>query len=368
MTLRRLLLWLLVVLPAACQAAADDVGGLVDAPPHDYAVLVTGGAFRTALAGDAGTFARAAAGDAERMGAARPADAVSAEAIPMTELVELLRRGRVFQRVAVEEDPQDRRRRRDQLRAGAQAAECQAFLQSARDAGFDLLLCVEELADGPIDAQGVNDRWPVTLATWLLLGIGMFIPDHSFESGVTLRVTLRDVQSGAVLHDPLLVGGPIDLSLVERSDLLGVVTSVLVPPFWVGDDPATVAVAVRDVLQRRLSLSLARDLKSESVRQRLRERSSAGLSRIDLPNGAGVQVDARESLSVATLRPTSGEPLPDAVVAAFERQLLGSLRRDGERFRYEAAWPRELAGRGVQVLVGTIRGGVSSATFAGRRP
>lgn len=363
---RRVLLLLLACLPAACQAAADDVGGLAEAPPLDYAVLVTGGAFRTDLAGAGGTFARAVA--AEQTGDGSAAAAAAAEAIAMEDLVELLRRGAVFQRVAAEDSPADRRQRREQLRAGAQQPECQAFLQAARDAGFDMLLCVEELADGPIDAQGVNDRWPVTLATWLLLGIGMFIPDHTFESGVTLRVTLRDVQTGAVLHDPLLVGGPIDLSLVERSDLLGVVTSVVVPPFWVGDDPATVAIAVRDVLQRRLLLSLARDLKSESVRQRLRERSVAGLQRVDLPDGAGVLVDARESLSVASLRPTSGEPLPDEVVAAFERRLLGSLRRDGERFRYQATWPPELAGRPVQVLVGTIRGGVASATFAGRRP
>jgi hypothetical protein len=50
-------------------------------------------------------------------------------------------------------------------------------------------------------------------------------------------------------------------------------------------------------------------------------------------------------------------------VAAFERALLASRRWDGERFRYAAPLPVELQGVPVQVLVGTIRGAVASATF-----
>lgn len=341
----------------ACQSTADEVRGLTDTPPLDYAVLVTGGAFRVPAATGQGTF------EPWDGAALAPGD----EAIDMNAIVELLRGGEVFWRVDAEDTADLRRERLAQLRAGATAPDCQRFLQAARDAGYDLLLVVEELGDGPIEAQGINGRWPVTLATWLLLGIGMFIPDHTFESRATLRVTVRELQTGRVLHDPLLPGGPIDLSLVERSDFLGIVTSIVVPPFWVGDDRQTVVDAVREVVQRRLLVSLARDLKSDSVRQRLGERSIANLSRLDLPTGPGVAVDSSESLSVARLRPMSGAIDP-GVAARFERDLLASVRRDGERFRYQASLPPEVARRGVQVLVGTLRGSVSSATFATRRP
>ncbi|MFM1873939.1 MAG: hypothetical protein RL398_3361 [Planctomycetota bacterium] len=353
--LRRPWLLLLVAwLTAACQTAADDLRGLADVPPLDYAVLVTGGAFRDEVPATAATF-----------GAAADDGAVLREPIALGEFAELLRRGAVFRRVGEESGDVDRLARRDDLRAGANEARCREFLESARAAGYDLVLCVEELSDGPIEAQGINDRWPVTFATWVLLGIGMFIPDHTFESRATLRVTVRDLQSGEILHDPLLLGGPIDLSLVERSDLLGVVTSVVVPPFWVGDDPATVADAVRDVLRRRLLLSLIRDLKSESVRQRLRERSIAAFARGSLGGVATLQVDSREALSGARLRVTEGAELDEPVVERFARALLASQRRDGARFRYEAPLPPELRDRGVQALVATLRGGVASATFAG---
>jgi hypothetical protein len=49
--------------------------------------------------------------------------------------------------------------------------------------------------------------------------------------------------------------------------------------------------------------------------------------------------------------------------------LLASVRGDAGRYDYEAELPNGLAGRQVQVLVGTLRGGVASATFApGRLP
>ena len=353
---------LLLTFFAACQSAAEEVRGLADTPPLDYAVLITGGAFRTDPVGGQGTFTPRAD---EGLAADSPG---GDEAIAMGAIVDLLRRGRVFQRVDADgEVAALRSQRRDALRAGATAAECQAFLQAARDDGYDLLLVVEELADGPIEAQGINGRWPVTFVTWILLGLGMFIPDHTFESRATLRVTVRELQTGRVLHDPLLPGGPIDLSLVERGDFLGILLSIVVPPFWVGDDEENVVEEVRDVVRRRLLVSLARDLKSESVRQRLRERSIASLDRVDLPTGPGVLVLSRESLSVVRLRPI-GAGLDAAVAARFEQELLASMRRDGDRFRYQAPLPPQLGDGGVQVLVGTIRGSVASATFAARRP
>ncbi|MBL8726852.1 MAG: hypothetical protein JNM25_00385 [Planctomycetes bacterium] len=342
------LLWLV-----ACQSTAGEVGGLADLPPLDRAVLVTGGAFLVSN-GEAGTFAPAA----------RPGDPalLLAEPIAIDVLVDELRQSRVFQRVALDGDAGHRRLVRDRLRAGAGDPEVQQFLQRAREQGFDLLLVVEELQDGPIDAQGTNGRWPVTFLTWILLGFGALIPDHTFESRATLRVTLRELQTGRVLHDPLLVGGPIELALFERSDLVGLLLSMVVPPFWVGDDAGAVGEAVRDTTRRRLLLSLARDLKSESVRQRLRERSAARLSLVEGDAGLRVTADSAESLSVVRLR--SERALSPEVAAGFERALLASRRLEGDRFYYEAPLPNVLRGDRVQVLVGTIRGTVSSATFA----
>ena len=343
---------LALALGASCQSPSSELTGLADRPPLDYSVLVTGGAFLQAMPQATGA----------TFGA--PTGVGANEAVAIGEILSTLERGVVFRRIAVDDD-EHRRVVLDQFRARQAAPELQAFLERARDQGYDLLLVVEQIQDSPIEKQGINGRWPVTLLTWLLLGIGVFIPDHTFESSATLRVTVRDLQSGEILHDPLLLGGPIDLSLVERSDLLGVVTSLLVPPFWVGDDPASVGEAVRDVLRRRLLLSLVRDLKSESVRQRLRERSIAAFARGSVGGATTLQVDSREPLSGARLRVTEGDELAEAIVERFAQALLASQRRDGARFRYEAPLPVELRGRGVQALVATLRGGVASATFDG---
>ncbi|MBL9078779.1 MAG: hypothetical protein JNL08_14825 [Planctomycetes bacterium] len=346
--------WLLVcvVLPA-CQTTGGETAGLAALPPLDCAVLVTGGAFLTPGAAAGGTFAPRG-GDA--------AADLAAEAIPVAHFVDELRQRRVFQRIALDGDAGHRRAVRDRLRTGSPDPVLQQFLQRARDDGFDLLLVIEELQDGPIDAQGTNGRWPVTFVTWILLGFGALIPDHTFESRATLRVTLRELQTGRVLHDPLLVAGPVELALFERSDFVGLLTSMLVPPFWVADDTEQVAAAVRKTTEDRLLQSLARDLKSESVRQRLRERSAARLELVAADGAPRVVVECAESLTAVRLR--AGAALPTAAAAAFERELLASRSWDGERFRYEAPLPAAARGAPVQVLVGTIRGTVASATFA----
>lgn len=336
---------------AACVTPVDELYGLAGQPPVDRAVLVTGGAFLSPAPGSDRTFGGAGvdAGD---------------EVIPIEAVVDVLQRGGVYQRVALDGDAEHRRSLGARLRSGQGDPEMLQFLQRARDDGYDLLLVVEELRDGPIERQGTNGRWPVTLATWLLLGIGALIPDHSYESRATLRITLRELQNGGAVHDPLLLAGPIDLNLIERTDLLGVLTSILVPPFWVGDDDDAVGREVRNTTTRRLLLSLARDLKGEAVRQRLRERAAARIDLVAVPGGRLVTVDANESLSIARLR----GGLDPAAADAFAGQLLASMRRSGANFHYEAALP---AGDGglVQVLVGTQRGAIASATFApGARP
>lgn len=330
----------------ACQSSGAELSGLALEPPLDYAVLVTGGAFLAATPGD-GIFGRGHDG----------------EPLEIDELAQVLRDGAVFRRLAVDPDAAHRRAVVDQLRAGADAG-LAVFLQRARDDGFDLLLVVEQLQNGSIDRQGINSRWPLTLATWLLLGVGMFIPDHTFDSNTRLRSSVRDLQTGRVVYDSLVDAGPVDLSLVERSDFFGILISILVPPFWVHDDDENVLAGVREVAGRRLLLQLARDLKSELVRQRLRESGEAAFA---IEDGRVLVVEARHGLSAVRLRPAAG-PLPDEVVLAFERRLLASLQRSGGRLVYREALPAELPAGPVQVLIGTITGEVASATLVAAGP
>lgn len=350
---RRLAGLLVVVLAAGCASSGGELQGLAGQPPLDCAVLVTGGAYLTPTRASDGTFAEPGAENGA---------ATDGEAIPIANVIEVLERTGAFQRIALDPDAADRRRRRDALIARTPGDSLMAFLRQARADGFDLLLVVEELQDGPIEQQGTNSRWPVTFATWILLGVGMLIPDRTFESRAALRVTLRDLQTGRVLDDPLLTAGPIDLALTERGDFWGILTSIIVPPFWVGDDDESVRAAVRETTQRRLLLSLAQNLKSESVRQRLRERSPASLALVDTPAGRKIMVDSFESLSGARLR--TDVALDAVSVARFEEALLASVTIDeGPRYHYEAPLPPEVDGRRLQVLVGTLRGGVASATF-----
>jgi hypothetical protein len=338
----------------ACQSPSSELRGLAARPPLDYAVLVTGGAWlQPTEANGAGTFATDGSAD----GAAElPSDT---EPIAVAEVIGALQEGAVFRRIVGDEDAH-RARVRELLASRRAEPALLDFLQEARDRGFDMLLVVEGLQDNAIDAQGVNGRWPVTMLTWLLLGIGVFIPDHTFESGVTLRVTLRDLETGGVLADTISSAGPIDLSLMERGSALGLVSSILVPPFWVPDDEGRVTRAVRDYTQRRLLLSLARELKSEPFRQRLRAVAVAALS---LPREGVVAVDSREALSAVRIRAHTG--VSDEAAAEFEQRLVASMRRQGDRYLYESALPDGIdpSRMRVQVLVATVAGSVASATF-----
>lgn len=354
--------WALLLV--GCASTTDDVGGLAGQATIDRAVLVTGGAFFAAAPDVDGTFGapeQPAEGDRAAVAAA------PGEALPFRAIVDVLERGAVFRQVVADAGADHRQRVRDLLRHGGSGAELAGYLREARAAGVDLLLLIEDLQDGPIENQGTNGRWPVTFVTWILLGVGALIPDRTFESRATLRVSLRDLQTGEIQHELLLVAGPIELSLVERTDFVGLLQSVIVPPFWVGDDREAVRAAVRDTTRRRLLLSLARDLKSEIVRRRLDERAAARIELLDGPGGPRVVVDAGESLSTVRLL-GRGEPVDAAAADAFAAALLGSQTRAGERLRYEAPLP-PVGGGLVQVVVGTLRGRVASATFApgGRR-
>ncbi|MCB9876028.1 MAG: hypothetical protein H6835_00370 [Planctomycetes bacterium] len=334
---------------AACATTTDELGSIAELPPLDRAVLVTGGAFLAGPPGAAGTFHFDDATGAE-----------VTEPIPFAAILAALQRGRVFRRLAADDDAEQRRGVVRSLAPGRAAGAGDAYLQQARDDGYDLLLVIEELQDGVVDRQGTNGRWPVTFVTWILLGVGALIPDRTFESRSSLRVSLRELQDGRVLHELLLVPGPVELALAERTDVWGLLMSVLVPPFWVGDDDRAVRRAVREHAERRLLLSLARELKSEAVRRHVDSEVAASITLQAGRPTPRVVVLTDEDLSVVAL---VGDGLGAVAVRDFEQTLLASRLRDGERWRYEAALPAGARGL-VQVLVGTLRGGVASATFA----
>lgn len=358
---RALAYWSLVLVVAGC-AGTDDLLGVAAKPPLDCAVLVSGGAFFAPIAGAAGTFLLSdeeAAAEGQVLAPVSP-DA-AAEAISFEVIVDVLQRGRVFQRVVADPDVQRRSELRKKLHDRDPSGGLREFLHQASEDGFDLLLLVEELRDGPIETQGTNNRWPVTFATWILLGVGALIPDRTFESRATLRVSLRELQTGRALHTILLDPGPVDLALTERTDLLGLLLSVVVPPFWVGDDREAVADSVRAITERRLLVRLARDLKSEVLRRQLGDAGAADIELVAGQTGPRVTISSRESLSgVRLLGPGFAD---DSAVQAFERELLASRRIQGVRFLYEARLPSVQSDRAFQVKVGTLRGGVSSATF-----
>ena len=330
---------------SGCVSTSDELAGLAARPRLDRAVLVSGGAFFAPAVAGTGTFDTGSAEDDE--------------AIAFGQIIDTLERGAAFQRVVADADVERRRTLRAALDGGPQDSAVRAFLREAREDGFDLLLLVEELQDGPIESQGTNGRWPVTFATWILLGVGAFIPDRTFESTAALRVSFRELQSGREVDSLLLVPGPVDLALTERTDVLGLLMSVVVPPFWVGDDEGAVARSIQETTRRRLLLSLVRELKSEARRRRLGEREAARID-FDREGGAArVVIESEESLSVARL---ICESLDEAAADDFRARLLASRRLQAGRLRYEAALPRAVRGM-FQVRVATLRGGVASSTF-----
>ena len=154
----------LALLCAGCQSPRAELSGIAAQPPLDYAVLVTGGAFLTGGEGVGDTFDAAAR---------------DGEVVPIDEVLDVLQAGLVFQHAKVDPDAVHRRAVLQQLRSPTAEPVLLDYLQQARDQGYDFLVVVEQLQNGGIEKQGINGRWPVTLATWLLLGVGMFIDRKS---------------------------------------------------------------------------------------------------------------------------------------------------------------------------------------------
>lgn len=343
-----------LLLAASCAGfPANDVVGIADQAPLPYSVFVTGGSFL----------------EIESLAAERPVARTfpaegGVELIPLGEIGRALAAGRVFARTVVDSDrAADARSRFAGQRADLPLdtdADFPALLEEARAAGHDFLVVVQRLADGPIEDYGVNDRWPLTASLWVLVGLGIFIPDHTFESRATLQAGVYEVQTGRLVHRAVGAAGPVDLSLVDRGSAIGFLQSIVIPPFWVAtDDDRLVERVGRSTVQRLVS-GLARQLKSPACRQDLAEGARA---RIEiLPGGGEVRVRSDEPLGAAALR-VDGVAV-DADRSSFARDLLASEEDDGAGgFLYTGSTLGAGDGRFLQVLVRTLSGEVASVTF-----
>jgi hypothetical protein len=357
---------LLVVV--GCSGPLADASGLRRLPVLDYSVWVTGGAFVRSDASDGRnaldrTFRTPVEGDLD----AAVVDERVLEAIPLPWLERFLRRAEVFRRLEVDE--------RD---AGPRLVSSRSvspdLLQQVRDAGHDLVLVVRGVEDGAVEDQGINGRWPVTLLTWVGLGLGMVIPDRTYESRASLQVSLVDPWSGQELLRETLGPGPIELALVDRGSLLGIVMSIVVPPFWVPSNGDRVAARVRDDSARRLAVGIARRLKRSLTVQLVDE--GRGIRFAFESGGPGVlrvRCRSREALSFVRAR-IDGDPVRSDAFDQFERDLLANQRpaepRPGRSadtgFVAEADWAIGAAWEKVetiQLLVQTVAGRVASTTF-----
>ena len=340
-----------VLLLGCCRATPNaDLPGLAERPPLPWSVLVTGGAFvepPTNLTDEprARTFAD-----------------TSGEALELEALVQVLARGRVF--VRSQADAQSSTARAG-IATATQPGELQQVMNSARLAGHDYLLVIERVDDGPIETLGVNGQWPITLATWLLVGIGAVIPDHTYESRASLRASLRDAQDGHAVQELLIGTGTVDLSLLERTSVWGWVQSILIPPFWVGDDPPSVLAQVQPIARQRLMLGLAQRLKSVDVADRLVRNQPAAVDVQRVAGGLRLDLVAQEAISFLRLR-LDDRALTGAAFDSFHRALLASRTPADRGLRYTAVLPFDEPGERLQVLIQTTSGRTGSVTVAMR--
>lgn len=335
-----------------------DIAGLAESPARPYSVLVTGGAFLkkslpATSSGYGSTYSLLPGED---------------EVVGLDMVVDVLQRGKVFARV--EQDMRDSESRRNvvepDLSSDDKSLEVRELLKIASKKGHDLLLVVEEFKDGFVERRGMNGQWPITGAVWLLVGLGMVIPDHTYASQASMRVTLRDVHTGRLIDDPVFSGGAVDLSLLERTDFLGILTSIVVPPFWVGDDPESVISSVRPVTTRQLLAQTARRMKSLDVKTDLDELMPAEIVVSRSVEGLLVKITSDDPLSeVAWIVDVDRERggIKGDRQQAFGRKLLATKQEREGSYHYEAVLMSSLDGNFLQILVSTVAGGVASMTF-----
>ncbi|HHI80312.1 MAG TPA: hypothetical protein ENK02_10060 [Planctomycetes bacterium] len=259
------------------------------------------------------------------------------EVIPFERLLDNFRRGRLASSLVVlaEGDPAARAK---VARTRGPGADLEALRARARKRGCDLLLVIEGVEDAPVLNHGVNGQWPIASLGWLLIGLGMFVPDHDFEVPVRFKASLRDVYSGKVLQSIVVTPGPFSLSLFQRGSLLGLITSIIVPPPLVGSDPEVVVTKLRRESRRRLILRMLARLKDPQTDESLKRNLPL---RLDLlPGRRGeVSVAIRGRQEVLALRfSLDGKPLPGS------RQKAAALLATEKREAGQVSYARVLGG------------------------
>lgn len=340
-----------------CQSSAPvDLSSLVRRPPLPYSILVTGGAFLSGGDPNDRSVFRNTFTTAERS---------DGEALSLEQVSRVLRDARVF--VRSDTDPSDATFRA-QL-AGMSGPldlsqdSMREFLSRARRDGADYLLVLEGLRDGRVIDLGINDRWPWTFALWLAFGIGAVIPDHGFTTAASLRVSLREVQTGRVVPGTRVPfsGGSLDLSLVSRGSSWWWLKMIVVPPSWIGSDQGKVVKQMRRSASQRLLFSLARYLKDASFLEDLHDFEIARVELRHVDSGLEFVISARQSLSYLRLR-LNQEDLVGEVQDRFEADLLASETREDGGYVYRGVLPMTQAAGQLQVMMQTVGGEVASST------
>ncbi len=353
------------LLTSACTSTlARDASRLASLPPLPYRIAVVGGAFLPSE--ERGRSAAADSGSAsESTLSERTFEVGVAEPIAFDKLVDILERGRLATRV-LRLASQDASRR-EALALGDSTALEEARKEAAA-AEADWMLVVEGLRDGPVQSLGVTGQWPITTIAWLLAGIGLFVPDHRFESKAKLRASLVDVASGRTLTSRIVVvPGTIDLSLIDRSDFLGIASSILVPPSLVGNDRDKVVAAVRADGADRIVLGLLARLKDPELLEALRAEASLQVEARVV--GAAVELVVRcerelQDTFVRTFDASgNGRDMPAESLAAFRSELAKSIERGDRWITYRARFPLRGGDAELRFVVQDLAGQAASMTL-----
>lgn len=354
----------LTLLGQACEnAVALSEATLAAAPPLPYRIALVGGAFLPpSVRDDVGFVPEPTPGGRQIYSRTYPTGV--AEPISFETIRDLLVRGRAATTLLPGAAGEEERERL----AAAGAEELRAAREVAAGNGADLMLVIEGLEEGPVEMHGVTGQWPVTTVAWLLVGLGMFIPDHRFESKVRLIASLRDVHSDRVLVPIGVVPGTMDLALVSRARFLGILASLIVPPTLVANSVDKVVRVVRQDGDRRLLLRLLARLKDSETLEMIRARLPMRLTlravakrtvEVELESVQEVQNLAIEIVQAdGRLGPLAADPAD-----AFRRSFVGSVRKSDNAWRYTSRLGGLDAGAEVRVLVQSVAGQRVSSTI-----
>ena len=302
----RVLFALLLLLLGSCAGGGVlSIEELAAEPPLPYRLGIDGGGFLLTTAGGqvepGGRILASTLFDGEN----------GSEVIPFSRLLDSFRRGRLASSLVIlaAKDP---RQRAKVARAGAKAASLETLRGRARREGCDLLLVIEGVEDAPVLNHGVNGQWPIASLGWLLIGLGMFVPDHDFEVAVRFKASLRDVYTGKVLQSIVVTPGPFSLSLFQRGSILGLITSIIVPPPLVGSDPEVVVRKLQKESRHRLILRMLARLKDPQTDESLKRNVPIRLDLLQARRGE-VSIVIRGRQEVLALGLTlDGKPLGES--------------------------------------------------------